>query len=492
MLTDQGSKLGNVVAAFGLDALLNEHVPWWIAVRRAVHFADGFGNVLASRSRVAPDETSPSYSVQIGPPMTNMSITVVSYREQSSLAQNGLVGAMVAMGVFAAAGLWARERQLRRRRAAEEALDDEHAFRRALENSTMVGVRARDIEGQLLYVNPAFCRMVGYTADELIGLKPPMPYWAPEDLERTQRLHDEILAGRPAASGHEFAYRHRDGTRFDVLIIDEPLMDRQGQHRGWIGSVLDISERKRAQEREREQAARLQHTARLVTMGEMATLLAHDLNQPLAAIQSFQTGLLNRLAGAGPTREDFEPALQAIGRSAEHAGRIIRRVHHFVKKSEPRLEPIELGDVVAETAALLEPELRKVHAHLEIALESGLPRVRADRVLIEHVLVNLIRNAMEAVAGLPVERRRVRVEATPRAGRIEVRVRDSGPGVPEVVAQNLFSPFVSTKAGGMGMGLSICRSIIEVHGGHMRFEPAEGGGAEFTFTLEEAGSDGDG
>ena len=110
-------------------------------------------------------------------------------------------------------------------------------------------------------------------------------------------------------------------------------MDRQGQHRGWIGSVLDISERKRAQEREREQAARLQHTARLVTMGEMATLLAHDLNQPLAAIQSFQTGLLNRLAGAGPTREDFEPALQAIGRSAEHAGRIIRHVHHFVKKA---------------------------------------------------------------------------------------------------------------------------------------------------------------
>lgn len=490
--TDRGDRQGSLVAVFSLDAMLGEHVPWWIAVRRAVHFADGFGNVLASRSRVAPDDTSPSYSVQIGPPMTNMSVAVVSYREQSNLAQNGLIGAMVAMGLFAAAGLWARERQIRRRRAAEEALDDEHAFRRALEDSTMVGVRARDIAGKLLYVNPAFCRMVGYSEAELIGLTPPMPYWAPEDLERTQRLHDEILAGKPAASGHEFIYVHRDGTRFDVLIIDEPLIDAQGRHRGWIGSVLDISDRKRAQEREREQAARLQHTARLVTMGEMATLLAHDLNQPLAAIQSYQTGLLNRLAGQGLAREDLEPALQAIGRSAEHAGRIIRRVHNFVKKSEPRLERITFADVVAETAELLEPELRKAHTHLEAALDPAAPLVRADRVLIEHVLVNLIRNALEAVALQPPERKRIRIEAGPREGRVEVRVRDWGPGVNEQVAQNLFSPFVSTKASGMGMGLSICRSIIEVHGGHIRYEPAGDGGAVFIFTLEEAAGGGDG
>ncbi len=477
-----------LVAVFSLDTMLAEHVPWWIAERRAVHIADGTGNRLASRSRIPPSAEAPTYAVQVGPPLINISLEVVSYTGRTALAQNGLIGSMLALGLFASAGLIARERHLRRRREAEAALDDEHAFRRALEGSALVGMRGRDLEGRLLYVNPAFCRMVGYTQEELIGLTPPMPYWVPEDLERTRRLHDEVLAGQLPTQGLEFTFQRREGTRFEVLIYEEPWLDASGRQRGWIGSVLDISDRKRAEEREREQSARLQQTARLVTMGEMASLLAHDLNQPLAAIQSFQTGLVNRLAGpAGLPREDLVPALNAIGQSAERAGRIVRRVQDFVRRAEARLEPVDIGALLTESVALLEPETRRAHIAVEVALAADLPPVRADRVLITQVLVNLLRNASEALAGQPAERRRIRVAAVRTAdGRVEIGVRDWGPGIAPAIAASLFQPFVSSKASGLGLGLTICRSIVEVHGSHIRYEAPDDGGASFRFTLADA------
>lgn len=508
-----GSMLA-LVTVFSLDVMLAEHVPWWIAERRALFISDGVGNRLASRSRVAPDANAAAYTVQVGPPLINVSLDVVSYRERTNLAQNGLVGAMVALGLFAVAGLLARERHMRRRREAEAALDDETAFRQALERSALVGMRGRDLDGRLLYVNPAFCRMIGYDADELIGLAPPMPYWMPEDIGRTQRLHDAVLAGQSVGQGLEFTFRHRDGTRVEVLIYEEPWLDAAGMQRGWLGSVLDISDRKRAEEREREQMARLQQTARLVTMGEMASLLAHDLNQPLAAIQSYQTGLVNRLAaapsapspppsasdhtgaapaGGGIRRDDILPALSAIGQAADRAGRIVRRVQDFVRKSDPRLEPIDLAACIEESVALLEPEARRARIAIEIATPPDLPRTRADRVLLTQVLVNLLRNAVEALAAAPPERRRIRVEAAgtePVAAngraRVEVVVRDWGPGIAPAIAATLFQPFVSTKSAGLGLGLTICRSIIEVHGSRILYESAGDGGAVFRFALDAA------
>lgn len=487
----------HLVGVFSLDVMLAEHVPWWIAERRALYIADGIGNRLASRSRIAPDAATPSYSVQIGPPLINISLDVASYSERTGLAQNGLVGTMIALGLFASAGLIARERHLRRRREAEAALDDETAFREALERSALVGMRGRDLQGRLLYVNPAFCRMLGYTADELIGLAPPMPYWIPEDIERTKRLHDAVLAGQSVDQGLEFTFQRRDGSRLDVLLYEEPWRDAAGVQRGWIGSVLDISDRKRADEREREQMARLQQTARLVTMGEMASLLAHDLNQPLAAIQSFQTGLVNRLVGQGRGDDDIVPALNAIGQSAERAGRIVRRVQDFVRKSEPRLAPTDLATCIAESVALLEPEARRARIAVETAVPADLPLVRADPVLLTQVLVNLLRNAVEAMGNTESERLRIRVTAArvppgqADAGRIELVVRDWGPGIAPGIAASLFQPFVSTKSTGLGLGLTICRSIVEVHGSHIRYETAADGGASFRFALDEepAGND---
>lgn len=348
--------------------------------------------------------------------------------------------------------------------------------------------------------------MVGYDADELIGLAPPMPYWVAEDIERTRRIHDAVLAGQSVGQGLEFTFCHRNGSRVDVLIYEEPWLDAAGVQRGWLGSVLDISDRKRAEEREREQMARLQQTARLVTMGEMATLLAHDLNQPLAAIQSYQTGLVNRLAvgglvapiagqslTAGPMSPgDMLPALNAIGQAADRAGRIVRRVQDFVRKSEPRLEAIDLAASIAESVALLEPETRRARINVIVATAPELAKVHADPVLLTQVLVNLLRNAVEAMNGTPAERRRIRIEAAPEdtalgpARRIEVAVRDWGPGVPPAIAKSLFQPFVSSKTAGLGLGLTICRSIIELHGSRIRYSSAADGGAVFRFHLDAA------
>ena len=180
---------------FGLDLVLSHQVPWWIAEKRAVILKDSLGKVLATRSTIQPDESASTYSVEMGAPLRNMTLTLASYRERRGLVHNGLVVAMVVLGVAAAAGLVARERQLRKRRAAETALDEEYAFRRAMENSLLVGIRARDLDGRLLYANHAFCKMVGYSVSELVGRAPPMPYWVPEEFEHTRRIHDALLAG---------------------------------------------------------------------------------------------------------------------------------------------------------------------------------------------------------------------------------------------------------------------------------------------------------
>lgn len=478
-----GAVIGTLHAEISLGRVLAQHVPWWIAEKRAVLIKRGDEHVAASRSKVDPDKRALSYTVEIGPPLTNLWLTLASYQNRSSLIQNGLVLAMIVLSFLTAAALIARERQLRGRKLAEAARDEEYAFRRSMEESLRVGIRARDLEGRLLYVNQAFCRMVGYTEAELVGRAPPMPYWVPEELERTQRLHDAVLAGTSSGQGIEVKFQRRDGTRLDVLIYEAPLLDAQGEQQGWMGSVLDISDRKASEELARTQAEKMQHTSRLVTMGEMASFLAHDLNQPLAAIRSYQTGMKNMLASGSMNGADVGPALDAIGKSVERAGLMIRRVHNFVKKSEPRLEALDLAEVTRETVALLEPELTRAWCAVDIALDPSLPRVRADRVLIEQVLVNLIRNSLDACKDLPHDRRRVTLGGTLAGEAIEVRVSDRGDGVPENVTSQLFSPFVSTKEGGMGMGLTICRSIIELHGGGIRYERSPEGGASFAFTL---------
>ncbi|PKO55163.1 MAG: PAS domain-containing sensor histidine kinase, partial [Betaproteobacteria bacterium HGW-Betaproteobacteria-19] len=358
---------------------------------------------------------------------------------------------------------WQLRRQLARRQAAEQALRRESAFRKAMEDSVITGLRARDHEGRITHVNPAFCRMTGYSADELIGATPPMPYWDPDQIDRTLEVHDNVMSAGTPVDGLEVSLRRKNGERFDALIFEAPLIDAEGRDNGWMGSVLDITEQKRARELARQQEERLQATSRLVTMGEMASTLAHELNQPLAAIASYNSGCINRLDASEIDPAELREIHEKIGRQARRAGEIIRRVHDFVRRSEPKRETVDLHAIIVEAVGLIEADARKRRMRITTELRPNPPMVTADPVMIEQILVNLVRNGMDAMRSTPAALREVRIRTHSTGSMMEVQVCDRGAGIDAESAARLFQPFFTTKEEGMGMGLNICRSIAELH-----------------------------
>lgn len=482
-LYDRMQPVGFLLARFSLVDLLDRYVPWWVAQKYQVTFIDSASSVLASKLRVTPAEDAPSHVLPFDPPGKGLSLAVTRYDARTQLAHHAIVAAILALSLLAIASLWAMRRHMARRLRAEQALRSEHAFRKAMEDSLTVGMRARDLEGRIIYVNQAFCRMVGWTAGELIGRTPPMPYWLPEDLERTLELHKAVLEGRAPSEGIEIRLQRRSGERFDALIYEAPLIDADGRHCGWMGSVVDVTDRKRMEEIGRRQNEKLAQTARLVTMGEMASTLAHELNQPLAAISSYATGSINRLQAGDVGRAELVDVLQKLGAQAVRAGQIIQHIRDFVRKSEPKKAALQLGDFVRDTADFVLPELRKHGVRFKASIPADLPAISGDRVLLQQVLLNLIRNGVEAMASVPKSRRLLDLSVERRGDDLVLAVADRGPGIAAEIADRLFVPFATTKPEGMGMGLKICRNIVELHKGHLWHEPRAGGGAVFGFTL---------
>jgi two-component system sensor histidine kinase DctS len=375
---------------------------------------------------------------------------------------------------------------MQKRLDAEQALSNEYAFRKAMEDSLFTGLRARDLEGRIIYVNPAFCRMTGFNAAELVNRLPPMPYWAPEEHEATQAAHQKSLAGQAPNEGVELRFQRKNGERFDALIYEAPLIDAEGRHTGWMGSVVDITERKRAEELTRQQQEKLQFTARLVTMGEMASTLAHEINQPLSAISSYTTGCLNRLEAGDLPRDELREALGKLASQAQRAGHVIRRIYDFVRRSEPQRAPCDVNAIVEDAIGLIEGDARKRGARIALDLAEALPQVRADRVMLEQVLLNLMRNGIDAMQATPLADRQLVVRTVAADDGIAVSVADRGSGIAQEAAERLFEPFFSTKPEGMGMGLNICRSIVESHKGRLWVEANPEDGSIFRFTLPAA------
>lgn len=296
-------------------------------------------------------------------------------------------------------------------------------------------------------------------------------------------MHQVVLHGQAPAEGFEIRFRRKDGELFDALVYEAPLIDGSGQHVGWMGSVLDITERKRTEEFSRQQQDKLQHTARLVAMGEMASSLAHELNQPLSAIASYTTGCLNKLEAGKATADELSGVLRKMAAQSQRAGRIIRQVYDFIRKREPKQEWCALTEVVDDAVTLFEPQAKKHGVRIERRIQGGLPEVLADPTMLEQVMLNLLRNADEAMTGSPAAQRRIAVSVFRENEHLVVRVADKGPGVVPEIIDKLFTAFFTTKDEGMGMGLSICRSIIEFHHGRLSVENAPDGGAVFLFTL---------
>ncbi len=518
-LLDGANLTGYIVATVVLSALLDD---LRLPVNAQTH---ELSIVEADGTRLARSGSARGAGIYIAQrlldlPGAPLQLRVDAAERHPSLIPN-LSTALVlglSMGLFCVVVLLVRDG--RRRARAESRLAEALAFRKAMEDSLSTGLRARDLAGRIVYVNPAFCAMVGHDAAALMAADVP-PYWPAEQVLDYQRRQTErrSVAGEPGGAvptalreGVETEFMRRGGERFPVMVYEAPLVDGQGRHTGWMSAVLDLSDQRRVEALSRQQQERLAATARLASMGEMASLLSHELNQPLSAIASYATGSLNLIAGAASpaTGAGSKPdpdlpgllhqALSRIAEQAERAGRVIKSVHDIVRRRDQAFEVVAVDQLFEAVMPLVRMQARGSGTRIELQLPQPAPQVRVDRTMLEQVLLNLARNGIQAMdGGTPVAQRvlSLRVDwvgggaaAGPgRSGWAAFSVTDQGPGIAPEVAQRLFTPFFTTKGEGMGLGLSLCRTVIEQHGGVIDHEnlPARadgsGGGLVFRFTL---------
>jgi len=592
--------LGSIAAVFSIEGILKHDIPGELSAKYKISITDLNNRELATTSSRPRLPRDMFYDLPLDPPGQGVSVRVYSYPQLTNFTNNTLVWLVAGLSCFVLWSLWSLWKHTRQRFEAQQALYAEAFFRRAMENSVLIGMRVLDMHGRITHVNPAFCRMTGWDESDLVGKVAPFPYWPKDAYPEMQRQLDMTLRGKAPSSGFELRVRRKDGSFFHARLYVSPLIDSSGRQTGWMSSMTDITEprraredlaaaherfttvlesldaavsvlaadeaellfanryyrhlfgirpdghlelagagfdtaqassdsidmvdtyaglpataltestsdaqevyvegiqkwfevrrqyiqwvdghlaqmqiatdittRKQAQELADQQEEKLQFTSRLMTMGEMASSLAHELNQPLAAINNYCSGCVALVKSGRMTQDALLPVLEKTAQQAVRAGMIIKRIREFVKRSEPKRQPTRVADIVADAVGLAEIEARKRKIRILTEIRSRMPVIHVDPVLIEQVLVNLLKNAAEAMhdakpnAVDPVIRVIVqRVDG----GFVCVSVVDQGPGVDEATAERLFEPFYSTKSDGMGMGLNICRSIIESHRGRL-------------------------
>ncbi len=491
-----GRVSGFVVATYSLVDTLGELVGPQLARGQEISFTEADGTRLALYGAVKRGSRIFTAQQLIDLPGHTMLLRIDSWRGPPGIFPNVLTALVTLMSIALVTVVILLGKDMRRRARAERDLAEALAFRKAMEDSLVTGLRARDLRGRITYVNPAFCAMVGFSAAELMAQSTEgprtAPYWPPELVDEYQQRQDvRLSANQLPREGFESVFVRKDGSRFTVLIIEAPLINAVGKQTGWMSAILDVSEQRRIEELSRASLDRLQATARLATVGEMASLLSHELNQPLAAIASYATGSLNLLEDdqSAPThlQADLRQAMQRIAQQAERAGKVIRSVHDFVRRRDQARERVAAQALLDAVLPLVALQARKLFVRVEVHIAPGLPHALCDRTMVEQVLLNLARNGMQAMQDVPRERvlqLKVQAGALSSAGRwLEFAVADSGMGIAPEVAQQLFTPFFTTKAEGMGLGLSLCRTVVEQHGGMLVHEPAAGGGSVFRFTL---------
>ncbi|MGJ7520816.1 PAS domain S-box protein [Variovorax sp. LT1P1] len=632
-LFDQGLFAGVVLGEFSIDSLLRYGVPPEVSARYAVALLDAKGGVLAGNTvnpraegtRLLPwVEHTNEYEVPVSPIGNAVLLRAQAYRTSPGLVGNGLfwlVGALSVLTAWMLIGTW---RHTRRRLQAQQALIAETNFRRAMENSMLTGMRVLDLDGRITYVNAAFCAMTGWSESELVGQKPPFPYWLESDREVMNERLEEELHGRALPGGFQVRVKRKNTSVFNARLYVSPLIDARGHQTGWMTSMTDITEptrireqlsasyerfttvlealdaavsvapigseellfanklyrlwfgsdtvghlamvaqagvpasaahddalddvdpyaglpidtlttaqpanneifvpelgkwlevrsryltwvdgrlaqlviatditpRRDAEEQAAAQADRAQAASRLITMGEMASSVAHELNQPLTAITNYCNGMMSRIKGQQIDSDALLAALEKTAKQAQRAGQIIQRIRSFVKRSEPNRTAADVPTMVGEAVELAGIELRRRNVRLNHYVAARLPIVQVDRILIEQVLVNLLKNAAESIdlAERPLARRSVELRVLPKVienqKAIEFSVQDTGMGLAPEVMDRLYEAFFSTKAEGMGIGLNLCRTIVESHRGRMQAENIYNGpdvvGCRFSFWI---------
>jgi two-component system sensor histidine kinase DctS len=492
-LQSGGKPAGYLVATYSLQEVLEGLLGRQLTSNYEISFAEGDGTRLAMRGSSRRGSRVFTAQQLMDLPGAALILRMDSWRGTPDLFPNVLTALVTAISIALVSVLVLLGKDIRRRVKAEHELAEALAFRKAMEDSLVTGLRARDLNGLITYINPAFCKMVGFSTQELLGHSLPAPYWPPEFIDEYQQRQAIILAGNlPPREGFESVFMRRDGTRFPVLIIEAPLINAQGIQTGWMSAFLDISEQRRIEELSRTSQERLQATARLATVGEMASLLSHELNQPLAAISSYATGAINLLSEGGEMPlalgADLQLAMQRVAEQAERAGKIIKSVQDFVRRREQVRESVAPKVLLEAIAPLINLQARKSQVRVHTEVEPGIASVFCDRTMIEQVLLNLARNAMQAMEQPDIVERvltlRVgRMKGEAHSQWIEFSVADLGADIAPEVQPQLFNPFFTTKAEGMGLGLSLCRTVVEQHGGALVFKPNTPQGTVFIFTL---------
>ena len=626
-LLERSGFVGALIAEYSIEGLMRRNVPKEVSIRHAISLLDGDDHIVASTVTQMPgtkvQRPSIVHQIPVMPANNGLILRGQGYRTSIGLIGNTLFWMVAALSVLTLWMLVGTRRHMARRSQMQSALVSEMNFRRAMENSMLTGMRAMDMEGRITYVNPAFGAMTGFSEADLVGRRPPLPYWPLDRLEENDRLLQQELHGRSPVGGIEVKVMRKDGSLFDSRMYVSPLIDPKGVQTGWMTSMTNITEAKRIRDQlsasherfttvlegldaavsvlsvnqgdllfanrsyrlwfgaesqghallagaekgvpylpeiddavdnygglptqelteagseSREvfiesiakwfdvrarylpwtdgrlaqmviatditarrnaetlaasQAQKAQVTSRLVTMGEMASSVAHELNQPLTAITNYCNGIVTRVNNNAIEKADLIAALEKTSRQAQRAGQIIHRIRAFVKRSEPQRQPAQAEQIIDDAVELAGIELRRRNVGIRTYVAQRLPTLLVDPILIEQVILNLLKNAAEAIdnAHLPSARRNIELRVVPlhsaeEGGVIEFSVTDMGPGLaPEVIAR-LYEAFFSTKVDGLGIGLSLCRSIIESHRGRIKAQNLYNGesvtGCRFSFTL---------
>lgn len=604
-----GKNAGALVSVHSLENLLNATLPEVFVSKYRLTLVDDVGNPVISNVNVAPTDQKVSGTIRLNLLDSRIGLQVAAYRSGGVWKTYLPAIVIILLTLITAGTLVLLKRNAQHRAESEEQLRNAYAFRQAMTQSLLTSMRAIDMEGRITYVNKAFCNMVGWSEEELIGMKAPFPYWPPEEIGKLQSYMNQTLAGEAPLGHSEASIVNRSGQHIDVSVYVSPLVDSEGRQLGWMVAMNDITEQKRIRdelhqaqerfitvvdgldsavhvadivtgeilfanrvfnnicgfdtighlspaivphlqppkksllrdpaqlkaedlpcelfdgalldgasgrwyhlhdrairwvdgrtvrikiatditenknlhEREQQQKKRVEETSRLITMGEMASSLAHELNQPLSAIANYCAGCAKRLESGNYRVEELQAAMKRASDQAQRAGKIIHRIRDLVKKNDPRLEPVALADIIEETLALANIEANRMQAEISVDIPQDLPKIMADRIMVEQVLLNLAKNGMEAMLNQPEGDRLLEISACIADERmIELTVADRGCGLSEKEMEKIFNAFYTTKAEGLGIGLAICRSIVEFHHGRLWAEARPLGGTLFKLTL---------
>jgi PAS domain S-box-containing protein len=407
----------------------------------------------------------------------------------------GVIGAVLVGTAMALARLEAK----RRRKATEENvqlhsdLQERDRKIRRLVDSNIIGVIIWELEGRILEANDAFLRIVGYDREDLAAgrlhrkmLTPPEGHEIDDRNVAEMQLIGTILP-------FEKEYVRKDGSRVPVLVGG--AMFEESRH--GVGFALDLTERNRAEaeaheneRRYRDALMELAHAHRTTTMGQLAASIAHEVNQPITATVTNAEAGLSWLAAQPPNLEQVRQSLDGIVNDGLRAGDVIGRIRALVRKEPQQRVALDINAVVVEVVALTRIEIARNRVMVRTLLAEALPPIQADRVQLQQVILNLIMNAIEAMSAMDDGKRELLISTFRDASNsLSVSVRDSGPGLDPKTMDRMFDAFFTTKSKGMGMGLAICHSIIETHGGRMWAGANEPRGATFQFTLPLAPGD---